>query len=98
MALAGVCPGLFYSALQQLRKNVNKAQEKVLSECPVSYRRIFERAFNGGSKSAGIRAFCLRCVGYLRNDVRDCTAYGCPLHPYRPYQVDEEDDDIPTVG
>ena len=73
---------------------MNKAQEKVLSECPTPYRRTLERAYAGKSKTAAIRAFCLRCVGFLRNEVRDCTSYGCPLHPYRPYQADTEPDEV----
>ena len=71
---------------------MNKWQDKVLDEVPVSYRGTFERAYAGKSRNAAIRAFCLRCVGYLRNEVRDCTCYGCPLHPYRPYQQDESED------
>ena len=37
----------------------------------------------------------MRCVGYVRSEVRDCTSYGCPLHPYRPYQADDEPDELP---
>ena len=35
---------------------------------------------------------CLRCVGYVRSDVTSCTAYGCPLHPYRPFQKGTEEE------
>jgi hypothetical protein len=76
---------------------MNKWQDNVLNECPASYRGTFERAYEGKSRSAAIRAFCLRCVGYKRNDVRDCTAYGCPLHFYRPYQADDEPDEVTPV-
>lgn len=65
----------------------NKWQVKVLNDCPTAYQPTFLRAYAGKSRNAGIRAFCLRCVGFQRNEVRDCTAYGCPLHPYRPYQA-----------
>jgi hypothetical protein len=75
---------------------MNKWQVKVLNEVPASYRGAFERAYAGKSRSAAIRAFCLRCVGYLRNDVRDCTAYGCPLHAFRPYQTDAEPEEVET--
>lgn len=71
---------------------MNKAQQSVLAEVPTTYRPVFERAFTTNSKVAGIRAFCLRCVGYLRNDVRHCTAYACPLWPHRPYQGDDTND------
>lgn len=72
---------------------MNLAQKAVYNEVPVSYRPTFERAFTTNSKSAGIKAFCLRCVGYLRNEVRECTARGCPLWTHRPYQADTEADE-----
>ena len=65
---------------------MNESQLKVLNDVPALYRTTFERAFDGKSKSAGIKGFCLACVGYLRNDVRDCSSFVCPLHPHRPYQ------------
>jgi len=68
-------------------------QQAVVNEAPTSCRGAIERAYSGKSKAAGIKAFCLRCVGYNRADVRDCTSYGCPLHPYRPFQKDDEKDD-----
>lgn len=71
----------------------NPRQRAVLAEAPVSARGTLERAYSGKSKAAGIKALCLWCVGYVRNDVRDCTSYGCPLHPYRPFQQDDESHD-----
>lgn len=65
---------------------MNKDQQKVINECPTSYRGYFERAYEGNSRADAIRAFCLRCVGYLRDEVKHCSSHGCPLHPYRPYQ------------
>lgn len=72
---------------------LNARQRAAIEEAPASARGILERAYSGKSKAAGIKAFCLRCVGYARNDVRDCTSKGCPLWPYRPYQKDDEADD-----
>ena len=72
---------------------MNKAQVKVLEGCPASYRATLERAYAGKSRTAAIRAFCLRCVGFQRKEVTACTALGCPLHPYRPYQREGEPDE-----
>jgi hypothetical protein len=79
---------------------LNPRQRAVLSEAPVSARGILERAYSRKSKAAGIRAFCLYCVGYVRTDVRNCTSFGCPLWPYRPHQsdADEADDGDVTEG
>lgn len=69
-------------------KLLNSRQQALISECPVAYRKTFVRAFTTNSKSAGIKGFCLACVGFLKNEVRGCTSYGCPLWPHRPYQDD----------
>lgn len=70
-------------------------QQAVVDEAPSSYKGILERAYSGKSRAEAIKAHCLRCAGFLRNEVRDCSARGCPLHPYRPYQQgqDREADD-----
>lgn len=65
---------------------MNNEQIKAVNEAPASYRRIFQRAYSGESRTEAIKATCLRCVGYLRDEVRHCTSLACPLHPYRPYQ------------
>jgi hypothetical protein len=73
-------------------ESLNSEQSAVLAEVPTSYRTIFKKAFTTNRKTLGIKAFCLRCVGYLREDVRNCTAKGCPLWTHRPYQTGEEDE------
>jgi hypothetical protein len=75
-----------------MSQTLNKGQLSVLDEVPVSYRATFNRAYSTNSRNAAIRAFCLRCVGYLREDVRNCTAQGCPLWTHRPYQSDLEEE------
>ena len=67
----------------------NAHQQAVIADAPSVYRTIFIKAYTTGSKSAGIKAFCLHCVGYTREDIRNCTSYGCPLYPHRPYQDEE---------
>lgn len=46
---------------------------------------------NPQSKKRAIAAFCCQCMGGVipnwRNDIRGCTAPGCPLFPHRPYQT-----------
>jgi len=67
-------------------------QKAVIVEAPSAYRKIMERAFSGNSKAAAIKGFCLRCVGYVRAEVKNCSAHSCPLHQYRPYQSESESD------
>jgi len=71
-------------------------QAKEIASAPESYRGILKRAYSGDAPPRqAIKAFCLHCVGYLRAEVRDCTSWACPLHPYRPYQAGEEGENVP---
>lgn len=70
---------------------MNEHQKAAVSGALPAYRRILERAYNGTSKSAGVKAFCLQCTGYVKDQVRHCSAHACALHPYRPYQTGGED-------
>lgn len=56
-----------------------------LEDVPETMRRTYLRAVGGKSKPAAIRAFCAECVGWVRDEVRLCTAPACPLYPYRPF-------------
>ena len=62
-------------------------QERRVDDASEKYRGVMRRAYAGtASPRTAIKAFCLQCVGYLREDVTSCTALACPLHGYRPYQ------------
>lgn len=62
-----------------------------LQDAPVSCQGILERAYEGkASPRAAIKAFCLQCVGYQRQDVTECSAQAYPLWRYRPYQRGED--------
>lgn len=60
--------------------------EKRLADMPRDYRKNYLEAIKGDSLRAAINAKCLECMGWLRNEVRDCDCYCCPLHAVRPYQ------------
>ena len=70
---------------------MTKDQSAKLSGVPGLYQKTFERAYAGTSRSAGIKAFCLDCVGFVRRDITDCTAKACPRYPYRPYQAGDDE-------
>jgi hypothetical protein len=53
-------------------------------EVPERCRKAYDRAMSGKSVTAGVKSFCLECVGYDREEVRLCSDPGCPLFPYRP--------------
>lgn len=52
------------------------------------------------TRSAAIKAMCAHCMGCtytaiepgFRASVRDCTSTGCPLHQFRPFQRNDNDE------
>ena len=69
---------------------MNDQQRKEVLGAPKSYQGIMERAYTGNSRTTAIKATCLRCVGYVKADIRGCTALACPLWTFRPYVDGDE--------
>ncbi len=63
--------------------------EERLAQMPPKCRRTYERAVNG-SKAAAIKAQCLECCGWVRQEVTLCTDPACPLYAARPFQKGSE--------
>lgn len=57
-----------------------------LAEMPKTSRNTYLKAMKGKSMGAAIKAHCSECMGWDRNEVRNCTAPACPLYPYRPFR------------
>ena len=54
---------------------------------PRKYRKIYDRAMSGRSRTAAIQINCLRCVCWERKEVRNCNDVSCPFFSYRPYRI-----------
>jgi len=58
--------------------------ERIAKSAFTSYRSRYFRALRGELSPRGaIRAFCLHCMGWEREEITRCTAKGCPLWRYR---------------
>jgi hypothetical protein len=57
-----------------------------LSSVPKSAKGTYLRAVAGRSRQAAIKAHCLECVGWVRDEVRLCSSPACALWAYRPFQ------------
>lgn len=68
-----------------IRQHQQERLLQVKTDAP-SCLKTFEKAYEGRSKQAGIKAFCLECIGYDRTAIRNCTAPACPLYEVRPFQ------------
>ena len=66
-------------------KAANRAD--YLASAPTSARGIVARAFaRTASPRMAIKAKCLDCCAWNRDEVVNCTVVLCPLHRYRPFQ------------
>ena len=74
----------------------NSQQEQISqrqSQIPKSHKKNYDKAMRGRSLKAATKAFCLECVCWEKEEVRECTDLSCPLYPYRPYKRQ-----IKTIG
>lgn len=67
------------------------------SNVPDLYRGLAFSSLTGkASRTQAIKAKCLECCCWQREEVRVCSIKTCPLNPIRPFQkseVDSEDGD-----
>jgi hypothetical protein len=55
---------------------------------PKIHRADYENAVSGKSRKAGVKSFCLECVGWQKEEIRLCTSLECPLYLYRHYKIE----------
>ncbi len=82
-SLNGCCPNLKENSV------IDKVLKR-LNDVPDRYKKNYEKAMTGKNRAAAVKAFCLECVTWQREEVKLCTAPACPLFPYRPYKKEEE--------
>lgn len=73
--------------------NRDERTAKALSEAPESVRKTLAQSFSGSaSPRKAIKAMCLSCVGFDRQEIKNRTSYACPLWQYRPFQGNADGD------
>ena len=60
----------------------------------LSYKRTLAEAFTSRSYMKVIKAKCLTCCCFEREEVRNCTVQICALCNLRPYQDKHKDSDL----
>ena len=57
---------------------------------PSSYLGNYDKAMgldgNKASKSAAVKAKCLDCTCWQREEIKKCPSVTCPLYPHRPFK------------
>ena len=67
--------------------NIVEKQAQYVEKAPEMSRGIIARAFDKtASPRAAIKAKCLACCNFARDEITHCTVWTCPLHAYRPFQ------------
>jgi hypothetical protein len=62
---------------------------------PVSKQSLLRRAYEGTSLRAAVKAMCCDCYGWETvGDAGQCPSESCPLWPNRPFQKNEEEEDV----
>ena len=74
-------------ALSRIDPPRRPSVEKRAADVPEMYRPGYLRAAAGkASPRAAIKAHCMECVCWQRNEVTLCTALACSMYLYRPFQ------------
>ena len=67
--------------------------DEYVEQIPVSARSICDKAFSGESSALNaIRAKCLDCSCWQRDEITHCRVLRCPLWKWRPYQPGAQDE------
>jgi hypothetical protein len=78
---------------QQIKTSQNNGAGQIagrMKQMPKIHRKIYEKAMQGKSLKSAVKAFCLECVCWQKEEIRLCTSLACPLHPYRPYKEESK--------
>lgn len=59
---------------------------KFIDSMPVTYQRTFLKAYTTRSMANGVRAKCLDCALFSKEEITNCTVLTCALFEFRPYQ------------
>jgi hypothetical protein len=75
------------NAIAEFIRENPKGLGNVLKNVPDSFKNIMLNAFLGkNTNSKSLKAKCLECSGFDREEIRNCTVWTCPLHKVRPYK------------
>lgn len=67
----------------EIKPPPSNQEDGKMRKIPKKYVPMYEKAMNRKSRKAAIRSFCLECVSYSEQEVKNCTDPACPLFLYR---------------
>lgn len=67
--------------------NLIVAQQTSLKNAPNGSKRVMTRVYNKtANKGDVLKAVCLECVQYDKDEIKDCASSVCPIWHYRRYK------------
>ena len=80
---------------------LHSVENTTMKTTPKQTNPILKAKEMGNSRRFAINAMCANCMGCtvssieqgFRNNIKNCTSTQCPLYSFRPYQVDDSDDE-----
>ena len=69
-----------------METKLNEKQLSFYSQIPDTYKMTYLKATTTNSKATSIKAKCLDCCCWQKNEIKLCSVEQCPLWKYRPYQ------------
>jgi len=78
--------------------SITDKQRAYVEYSPDKLKRLIADAFVGKSLSKAIKAKCLTCCNFSKEDISDCRVEVCPLHSVRPFRKKEDKDDEDMYG
>jgi hypothetical protein len=97
MRAAGIKPQP--AAKQERTAEQQQKVDAYVENIPVSARNICQKAFAGeGGAMNAIRAKCLDCSCWQREEITYCRVFACPLWKWRPYQPGTGDSEPETAA
>ena len=72
--------------MKVMEAKLNEEQLNFYNQIPESCKMTYLKATTTNSKATAIKAKCLDCCCWQKNEVKLCSAVQCSLWKYRPYQ------------
>ena len=76
---------------EQLLRLHPKQKDYIEKSVQYTSRKLFADSFEG-SRAKAVKAKCLSCCNFSKDDITYCAVLICPLHTVRPYQSKSEND------
>ena len=74
---------------------ITDRQVEYLKIVPESVKGIIKDSFDKTrGKANALKAKCLECSNYQRDEIRNCTVETCPLWVWRPFQTNSNSDEV----